>query len=245
MSTPPLPSIPSKPPAAAGNLGAVLSWCFTKLKQKMDGQLPAQIMSYNRTTNRATVQPMISMITTSGQRILRGQLASVPVLALGGGGFFINFPLSDGDVGWIRASDRDISLYLQSLQQSPPNTKRLHSFEDGLFIPDAMNKYTFTPDAGGMVISSYDGTTRVVLQEGVATVYAPLIKQECQTFQVDASVAINLNTVALNINATGTSGTSVTGEVNLPANTIINGRPFMTHEHNEVMTGTDNSGGVV
>lgn len=239
MST---PQIPSKPPAIDGNLGGALAFVFQKLLQQTDGQLPAKVLSYNRTTNRATVQPLIDIISTSGQRHGRAPVAAVPVLALGGGNFFINFPLGAGDVGWIEASDRDISLFLQSAQQSPPNDGRVHAFENGRFVPDAFDQYTFAPDAGGLVISSYDGSTRIVLTEGKIQLFAPDIQLNSQTVEINATTSVAVNTGAYNVNATG-SGTAVTGTVSLPTNTTIAGRGFLTHEHTDPQGG--NTGGVV
>lgn len=238
------PQIPSKPPAIDGDLGAAFAFIFEKLLQKTDGQLPARVTSYNRQTNRATVQPLIDIISTSGTRHGRAPIAAVPVLALGGGNFFINFPLGAGDLGWIEASDRDISLFLQSAQQSPPNDGRVHAFENGRFVPDAFDQYTFTPDAGGLVISSYDGTTRLVLTEGKIQLFAPDIELNGETAVINASTSVTVNTGAYNINATGT-GTNVTGTVALPTDTSIAGRPFLTHEHSGVQPGSGNSGGVV
>jgi hypothetical protein len=245
MSTPNLPNIPSKPPAASGNMAAVLRWVFTKFMQKVDGQLPAEVISYNRATNRAQVQPLISMIGTNGKRIGRAPIVSVPVLALGGGGLFINFPLGVGDIGWIEASDRDISLFLQSSQQSAPNTKRMHSFEDARFIPDAYSQYTFTPDAGALVISTYDGTTRIVMSEGKIKLIAPTVEIDSTTFTLNNSGAATVNTGTWNVNTTGSAGSTSTGVVNLPATTIIDGRAFPTHEHSGVQTGSGNTGGIV
>jgi hypothetical protein len=243
MST--LPSIPSKPPASQGNLGAILAWCFNKFMQKTDGQLPAEIISYNRATNRARVRPLISMIATSGQRVSRAPIASVPVVALGGGGFFVNFPLQKGDLGWIEASDRDISLYLQTLAESPPNSKRIHSFEDARFVPDVMSQYTFTPTDGAMVISSLDGTTRVEMSPGKISLFAADVEINSTTFNINNSGAMSVNTGTYNQATTSSSGSTTTGNVNLPNSTSIAGRQFLTHEHSGVQTGTGNSGGVV
>jgi len=244
MSTPNLPATPSKPPAADGNMGAMLALCFNKLLQRTDGQLPAEIVSYNRATNLARVQPLISVISTSGQRVGRAPIVSVPVVAHGGGGFFIGFPLVKGNLGWIEASDRDISLFLQTAQMSPPNTKILHSFDNGRFMPDVFDGYTFTLDANAMVISSLDGTTRIVLGPGKISLIAPTVEIDTTTFNLNASGVATLNAAALNINTTGGGGTTGTGTFNLPASTIIDGRPFPTHEHTNGNGGA-NTGGVV
>jgi hypothetical protein len=239
MST---PQIPSKPPAIDGDLGAALAFIFQKMMQKVDGQLPAKIISYNRTTNRAMVQPLISIISTSGQRVGRAPIAAVPVLALGGGSMFINFPLGPGDIGWIEASDRDISLYLQSAQVSSPNDGRIHSFEHGRFIPDVYDNYTFTLDAGAMVISTLDGSTRIVMKPGKIQFFASEIDFNSTTFTVNNAGVMTVNTATYNQNTTSGSGSTTTGNVNLPTNTVINGRSFMGHTHSDPQGG--NTGGV-
>lgn len=235
------PQVPSKPPAIDGDLGGAFAFIFKKLLEQTDGMLPARVQSYNRTTNRALVQPLIDIISTSGQRYGRAPIAAVPVLALGGGNFFINFPLGSGDLGWIEASDRDISLFLQSAQQSPPNDGRIHSFESGRFVPDAFDNYTFTPDAGGLVISSYDGTTRIVLTEGKIQLFAPDIQLNGQTVEINASTSVTVNTGAYNINATGT-GTNVTGALSLPDATTLGGTGWRGHNHHENGAGSNTNG---
>ena len=239
MST---PQIPSKPPAIDGELGGAISFIFRKLLMKTDGMLPAKVISYNRQTNRATVQPLISIISTSAQRVGRAPIAAVPVLALGGGNFFMNFPLGPGDLGWIEASDRDISLFLQSAQQASPNDGRLHSFEHGRFVPDAFDRYTFALDAGALVISSFDGSTRIVMSEGKINLIAADVQINSTTLELNAATSVTVNTDAYNVNATG-SGTNITGAVDLPTNTTIAGRSFMGHFHTDPQGG--NTGGVV
>lgn len=237
--------IPSKPPAIDGDLGGMLAFVFKKMLQKTDGQLPAKVISYNRATNRATVQPLISIIGTNGAKVGRAPVAAVPVLALGGGNFFINFPLGPGDLGWIEASDRDISLFLQNAQNASPNDGRLHSFESGRFVPDVFDNYSFTPDAGSLVISSLDGSTRIVMSEGKIALYAADISLNGTTIEFNASGAMTVNAGTYTQNTTGAGGSTTTGAVNLPTNTTIAGRPFMTHGHSGVQPGSGNSGGVV
>lgn len=148
----------------------VLMTAFSKSLQQTDDMLPAVVIAYDRTTNRATVQPQIMMGTTNGDKVSRAQIASVPVLNIGAGGFVLSFPVKPGDLGWIKASDRDISLYLQggAEREEWPNTKRMHSFQDGLFIPDVLRQFTVSgEDADRVVLQSLDGTTRVAVGDGI------------------------------------------------------------------------------
>lgn len=157
-------NILSLDPAINDTLAGTIAFSFKKMMQNTDGMLPAQIVSYDRATNRATVTILIARLTTNGSLVSRSMVASVPVLLLGGGGYMISFPLTAGNFGWIIANDRDISNFLADYEESAPATLRIKSFNDGLFIPDAMTGYTINPvDADNAVIQSLDGTIKIAL----------------------------------------------------------------------------------
>ena len=150
---------PDIDPANNYSLVGVINFAFQKMMQSMNNMLPAQVTAYNRLTNRVSIQIMINLITTDGQQVPRPHLVNIPVLVLGGGTFSISFPLEVGDLGWVLANDRDISLFLQTYNQTAPNTSRMNNFADGLFIPDLMKSYNIsTPNKGYLVIQSQDGT---------------------------------------------------------------------------------------
>lgn len=213
-------NIPSKDPADEGSLGGALRSVFRKLMQGTDGMLPATVVSYDRTANVATVRPLIALLTTSGETVQRAQVAQVPVMALGGGGFVINFPLQPGDLGWIEASDRDISLFMQSMSDDqPPNTLRLHSFEDGRFIPDVFAAYDVSEVADdAMTIQSLDGAVRLELSPSGIKMTAP-------------DVTINTDQMTVNGNV-ATVGTLTNNGVDVGSN----------HTHTGVQTGGGTSG---
>lgn len=254
------PIIPSRDPASSNTLGGTFATIFRKKMLKIDGQLPAVVISYNRTTNLAMVRPLISLLLTNGQVLARATIASVPVLALGGGGFSMTFPLKAGDRGWIEASDRDISLYMQSGQAAKPNTLRIHQFSDGRFIPDAFAQYTFdAEDANGMCLQSWDGTQKITINPANVTIKATniaLIATQGISMQAGTgitrtaasitdlatgAVAITGGTVTLN--TTGTVGATFTGPAVVMPNAIINGVTQSTHKHLGVQTGTGTSAG--
>ena len=191
-------TIPSRNPADDGPMAGVLKVVARKNAENTDGQLPAMVIDYDRTLNTATVLPLIDRVQTNGEVMPRAQLASVPVLALGGGGFCITFPLQPGDFGWIEASDRDISLFLQNMAESAPNTFRIHSFDDARFIPDVFHQYTYSDDdAGNMVIQSLDGMTKLAIGPGIVVVKAD-------------SVSVTSASVTITSDATAVVGSSFT-----------------------------------
>lgn len=167
MTMPPL-GPPSRNPTIDGKLRTVLRFAFMKLVQgTMDDMLPAQVVAYDRASNMASVQPLISVVSTLNVIVNRAQIARVPVLQLGGGGFMLNFPIRPGDLGWIKANDRDISLFTQFWRMVRPNTKRMHSFEDGIFIPSILTDFAIdSSDAQNVVLQSINGGTRFSMGAG-------------------------------------------------------------------------------
>lgn len=134
------------------------------LQGGVDDMLPASVVAFDRAKNRVTVQPMIMILSTLGEQKQRAQVQNLPVLQIGGGNFVLNFPLKPGDLGWIKASDRDISLFLQSYKQAPPNTLRMHNFSDAIFIPNIMTGFTIDgEDTDNAVLQTLDGSVRISL----------------------------------------------------------------------------------
>jgi hypothetical protein len=128
------------------------------------GMMREILANFDRATNRANVKPLIRLIKTNGTVQSRAAVANIPVLQMGGGNFMLNFNLNPGDLGFIKASDRDMSLFLQSFNESPPNTYRKHSFEDSIFIPAPMHNMTINAeDESHVVLSTLDGTQRVAI----------------------------------------------------------------------------------
>lgn len=218
---------PSGDPADEGSLSGLLRLFSTKTAQQTDDMLPARIIAYDRARNRATVQPMIMMGTTDGQKVSRAQIADVPVLQMGAGDFVLSFPVKPDDLGWIKASDRDISLFMQGLGEEWPNTTRLHSFQDGLFIPDRLRDWVLNgEDAERVVLSSADGTTRIAVGTDTIAITAA------------ASVTITAPAVTITSAATRIEGPLVvTGGI-----TGADGIVLETHRHGGVTTGAGTSG---
>jgi len=159
-------NLTSGDPASRESLPGVIEFAFKKMLQGIDGQLPAVVVSYDRASNRATVQPLISRLTTEGEPVERATIASVPVLALGGGGFAVTFPLKAGDHGWIEASDRDISLFMQTEDKAKPNTLRMHEFSDGRFVPDMFASHTLPAEhENEVIIQNKNGETLVGVRD--------------------------------------------------------------------------------
>ena len=183
---------PSINPADFGSLVGTFQHIFNKFLQRVDGVLPATIVSFDRSSNppRAQVQPAIHIRTTDGDQITRAQIASVPVCRIGGGGAFIDFNLSPGDFGLLFACDRDISLLLQNKKASTPNTNRVKSFSDSFFLPIVLNNAIIDPENSNFpVFQKSDGSVSISIQSDKVKVKGDLTVEG--DLEVNGNIIIN------------------------------------------------------
>lgn len=154
---------PSRKPGQESSLAGAMDLVLRKFLLDVDDMLPARIVAYDRARNRAQIAILYQVTMTDGSLNPLMAPAEVPVLALGGGGLCLSFPLRPGDLGWIKASDRDLSRFLQSYEAEPGHTARLHCFEDGLFIPDVMKDFVVR-DAEAATLQTLDGAASVAVK---------------------------------------------------------------------------------
>jgi len=211
---------PSRDPSNDDSLLGMARQILDKFLQNVDDMLPARVVSYDRTANRAIVVPMVKVLTTDNRQIGRAQVASVPVMQFGGGGVALSFNLAPGDIGWIKANDRDISLILQAYRDNAPNTLRKHSFQDAVFIPDVMRGMTIAgEDAGNAVLQTLDGSVKVAIWPDRVKIAAGAL-----------SLTLGPTTV------------DFVGHVNIPDGATIGAIEFGTHTHGGVQTGVGSTG---
>lgn len=228
---------PSRDPANDESLLGMARQVLDKFLQQIDDCLPARVVSYDRAANRAMVVPMVKLLTTDNRQVGRAQIAAVPVMQFGGNGVTLSFDLKAGDLGWIKANDRDISLILQAYRDNAPNTLRKHSFQDAVFIPDVMHGVTIAgEDAHNAVLQTLDGSIRVAIWPDRVKITAG------EMFVEVGPSNITLTNGAAGLTMTPTD-TIFAGHVAFPDGASIGGIEFGTHKHTDVQPGAGTSGG--
>ena len=213
-------SPPNLDKANDGDFAGVMTDVLQNFLRGVDDMIPAKVVSYDDATNRAVIKPLVMLGTTDGQKISRAQLSNIPVFRFGGGGFFIRFPVKPGDFGWLKATDRDMSLIMQrGGLEDWPNTLRQHSFSDGMFFPDTLKSWVIDgANADALVIQSIDGSVCVSLHSGEVKIESADIEM-VGNVQVTGNVAV--------------TGTMTNNGVNIGS----------THVHSGVDSGPSNTGG--
>ena len=157
---------PSIDPAQRDSLFGTIQFVIDKMvMQEIEKMMPCRVIAVGG--NRVSVQIAISMVSTAGEQVIRAPIASVPIYSPSAGGFVIHLPVKAGDLGWIKSTDTDMSLFLQNLVQTPANTELLHKFDSSVFFPDNMNKGVTIADgdAANLVIQNYAGTCKISMSE--------------------------------------------------------------------------------
>lgn len=212
---------PGLNPGLLGSLEGVLKAFEYKIKQNLDGAMWAKVVSYDRKSNRAVIQPLSRIKGSDGQEIDRAAYPSVPVIRPGGGGGVVSFPLNVGDVGILFAGDRDVSSIMTGdfEKQDIPPTNTMHSFSNGFFLPDSSRNWDMPPDdSGNVYIGMRDGAVKISLSDKEIQQTAA----EKITLKVDGStITIENDTITL---ATGSVSAVLDGsKVTINGDVEING----------------------
>jgi hypothetical protein len=158
-----------KPNSDAANEGSLPGGISAAIESyflnEFEGMLPATVVSYDDATNRAVIKPLVMVGTTDNRKVSRAEVANIPVYRFGGGGFFMRFPVKAGDLGWLKANDRDISLIFQRQGgEDWPNTTRKHKFSDAMFFPDTFKDWVINgANVDAAVWQSTDGDVSIAM----------------------------------------------------------------------------------
>jgi hypothetical protein len=148
-------------PADNESMAGLLQYAMSEYQKGIQSLIPAKIINYNSTTNRASVQLLINILTTSGDEQVNAQIASIPVFEFGGAGYFISFNFQPGDLGWVFATDRDISGFLNTYSAAAPAVNLIKNFSSSFFLPDFMKPSGL--ENPGLLITNKTGDTKITL----------------------------------------------------------------------------------
>lgn len=130
--------------------------------QTLNVCLPAVVTKYDASKNTVDVQPAIQEVMQNNSFMDLPPVFTVPVISLGGNGLSIRIPLKQGDTGIVICADMDISLFMQELKNTQPQTLRRHDLADCFFIPSTFGKVT-PEQTSDIVIQNDNGSVAFVI----------------------------------------------------------------------------------
>lgn len=158
---------------------------------------PATVVSYNPTTQRATVQLgalPVAYVGADTRALEPIEIPEVPVRWFGTAAGYVTMPLEQGDTGHVLFTDRCLTEWLNKGKPVDPVNGRTHALGDAIFEPGLRHKQNvITPatDLQALVVES----DMVKLGRGATTENVPLGQALLQLYnQLASTVNTLINT---------------------------------------------------
>lgn len=118
-----------------------------------------KVISFNESAMRVDVLPLTRYPDEDSYQT-KPQVLSVPVAMVCGGGFTFRPVYKTGDVGLVVYLDRDSDATIAGGSEADPNTERLHSGDDAVFIGgiQAGNRKPPQLPSGSLAMGTDDGS---------------------------------------------------------------------------------------
>lgn len=195
--------------------------------------------------SKVHVKPLIKLVAQDGKSYSRDVIEGVPIFTGGAGDMLISFPVKVGNMGWLEASDRDLSLFLQSYSESEPPTNRMHSFSDSVFVPDIMTNFTVAgEDSNSVVIQNRGGSVKITLDDEKIKIVNNTVRVEVDGSMVTgvAPGGFNLNGFIINADGSASSPVSITAPTVAALESLtVAGEEVGQHKHGGISKGNGQS----
>lgn len=168
----------------------VIDRCIDKVRVTM----PCKILSYDRSTHVANVRVMFNWELPDGSVMNGCDINGITLRRMFAGGFLIDFPINEGDTGWIIATDRDATTVKTNRIPSLPASPFCNSYASGFFIPDQWGSNDDLginiADEGRLVVQNADGTQKISIGTGDIKVYGTKIELHGPT-EIDGTLDVS------------------------------------------------------
>lgn len=225
---------------------ALDDWLNGQLADKVNTMLEGTIEGYS--AGRVDVRPLGDKTYSDGDSNAYGVIYDLP----------LHWPSSDGGkAGFkvpIKLGDKCMIFFKQHPQEAQ-NIPRRFSMADAYVVPGT----TYPDDLGG------NDTVRMFYNNAYFEITADgIINANCKQFNVTASESstfttpkgtfsgelISMGLLTYNAGMSGNGGSGVTATINgkviiTDGTSTIGGKPFLTHHHSGVTTGSGQTGNVV
>lgn len=204
--------------------------------------MPAKILEYDYTKQKAKVQPSLNQKYNDGEVIELPAIYNVPVVHPASGGASITFPVNVNDTVLLVFSEKSLEEWLLNGEQVTPDDPRQNNLTDAIALL-GLNPFSKTSPASNNtdLLIKYDGSEVKLKPSGIIDINA-----------TKGNITANNVNITGNVDITGdlTVSGKITGQ-NVEATAqvkgataLIGGKDFATHTHTGVTSGPFNTGPV-
>lgn len=116
-------------------LQQVIQTALKRFQGELHTSIPAEIVTYDRGTQKASVQPVLLRKTVTGQTFKFPVITNVPCRFERSSKFSLTYELRPGDSGLLIISERSLDVWLNRGGIVDPLDPRKHDINDCIFLP--------------------------------------------------------------------------------------------------------------
>lgn len=139
------------------SLPEVIANAIDAAAQDIHVALPAQVQSYDPSTQTVSVQPLLKrpLVAADGTQTADTPpvLNGIPVQFPAGGGMRLTFPIASGDTGLLVFSEQSLDIWKQTGGLVDPVDLRRNHLSDAVFLPGVQASPTAWKNANPSIIS--------------------------------------------------------------------------------------------
>ena len=143
------------------DLNHVISAAIDNKLSSIHTALPAKVESFESSTRKASVKPLIKRKLVNGQAISLPVIVNVPVMFPSTKDVGITFPVKKGDTGILLFCERSLERWLSEGGEVEPGYVRKFDLSDAIFIPGLFSFKDAEPVEDGILIKSKTGKIKI------------------------------------------------------------------------------------
>lgn len=202
--------------------------------------MPAKILEYDYTKQKAKVQPALNQKYNDGEVIELPAIYNVPVVHPASGGASITFPVNVNDTVLLVFSEKSLEEWLSNGERVTPDDPRQNNLTDAIALL-GLNPFSKTSPAENNedLLISYSGSKIRFKNNG-----SHLLEIEAENIEIIGAKEIKL-TSTTEVKLTSTTEVKIEApEIILNGDVKINDQLYDNHTHTGVTSGPSNTGPV-
>jgi phage baseplate assembly protein gpV len=202
--------------------------------------MPAKILEYDYTKQKAKVQPALNQKYNDGEVIELPAIYNVPVIHPASGGASITFPVNVNDTVLLVFSEKSLEEWLSNGEQVTPDDPRQNNLTDAIALL-GLNPFSKTSPAENNedLLLSYSGSKIRFKNKG-----SHLLEIESENIEIIGAKEIKLNSSTEVKIVSPTEIKIEAPEIKLNGDVKINNQLYDNHTHTGVTSGPSNTGPV-
>ena len=197
--------------------------------------MPAKILEYDYTKQKAKVQPALNQKYNDGEVIELPAIYNVPVVHPASGGASITFPVNVNDTVLLVFSEKSLEDWLSNGEQVTPDDPRQNNLTDAIALL-GLNPFSKTSPAA-------NNTDLLIKYDGSEVKLKPSSEIDVSSTTINIIGSTEIKVEAPEIKLNGSTEIKVEApEIKLNGDVKINNQPYDNHTHTGVTSGLSNTG---